>query len=131
MDYIVDGNKLIIDGRVVYEAPSDIDDTMISKFNSQVIMILYDGFRLLPSDYHDIMNPILKDKELQKIINQNVLCFDRHGNIMWRIESTFDYPIDHTYLYQEGGSLWAYRRDAWEFRFDPENGKILEQRRGL
>ena len=120
-----------MNGAVVYEAPAEIDDTLTHPFNSEAVVIIYDGFRLLPDDYHDITNPRLKDPELQKIINQNVLCIDSEGNMVWRIDSTDDRPIDFTHLFEEDGNLWVYRRDAEEYKIDPSNGKILEFRMGI
>ncbi len=130
MHYTTDFNKLIVNGVAVYEAPAEIDDTLINPVVSESIMIMYDGFRLLPDDYHDITNPKLKDPKLQEAINQNVLCIDKEGNIIWRIESTFDYPIDHTHFFTEGG-VWVYRRDARDFMIDPANGKVLAHRLGI
>ena len=130
MDYKTDYNKLIIDDEVIYEAPAKIDEIILNPINAEAVLVMYDGFRLLPDDYHDITNPKIKDPKLQEAINQNVLCIDKNGNIIWRIESTFDYPIDHTHFFSEGG-LWVYRRDAREFMIDPANGKILAQRLGL
>jgi len=134
MTFTVQNNKLYRDGVEIYEAPAEIDDTLISKFNTEAIMIIYDGFRLLPADYHDITNPVLKDKELQKLINQNVLCLDQTGNILWRIESSGNRPVDHVRFIKKRPDLeglWVYRRDAEEYKIDPENGKILDWQMGL
>jgi len=134
MTFTVQNNKLYHDGVKIYEAPAEIDDTLVSQFNPQAVMIIYDGFRLLPEDYHDITNRFLKDKELQKLINQNVLCLDQTGNILWRIEPSIHLPIDHIRFTKNGPNfddLWVYRRDAREFKIDPQNGKILDWRMGL
>jgi len=134
MQYEVNKNKLIVDGKVVYEAPAEIDDTLVSKFNPEAIMIIYDGFRLRPEGYHSVTNPIFIEPSLQEAINQNVLCIDKKGNVIWRIESTFDYPEDHVRFTKNPPNyddVWVYRRDAKEFKIDPANGKILDRRLGL
>ena len=130
MSYKFDKNKLYYNDKEIYEAPTDITSIFNDNAHDRVF-IIYRGRNLLPDDYHDITNPRLKDPELQKTINQNVLCIDSEGNTLWQIDSTDDRPIDFTHLFEEDGNLWAYRRDAEEYRIDPSNGKILEFRMGI
>lgn len=133
MSYTAKKNKLYYNGSEIYEAPTDIIEIFNDTDNDRAF-IIYRGRNLLPDDYHDIMNPMLKDKELQKLINQNVLCIDKAGNIFWRIESTLDYPEAHErFINNHPGvrQLWVYRGDAREFMVDPQNGKILAWRMGL
>ena len=133
MSYTFEGKILHYNGAKIYEAPTDIT-SLFNDTNSNQVFIIYRGRNLLPNDYHDIMNPKIKDPKLQEAINQNVLCIDKEGNIVWRIESTLDYPEDHVRFTKNppnNEDVWVYRRDAWEFQIDPKNGKILQERRGL
>lgn len=133
MTYIAKNNKLYYNGSEIYEAPTDITEIFNDIVNDRAF-IIYRGRNLLPDDYHDITNPKINDPKLQEAINQNVLCIDKKGNVIWRIESTLDYPEDHVrFVDNRHGvkQLWVYRRDAREFMVDPENGKILAQRMGL
>lgn len=133
MTYTFKKNKLYYESAEIYEAPTYITE-IFNDTASDHIFLMYRGRNLLPDDYHDITNPLLKDKELQILINQNVLCLDKEGNILWRIESTLDYPEDHVrFIKNRPGleGLWVYRRDAREFRIDPHNGKILDWKMGL
>lgn len=131
MNYKVDGNKLIIEGKLVYEALGRIDDTLVNTFNSESIIILYDAYHLVPDKDKPAIYRKVDDPELQKTINQNVLCIDREGKILWRIEPTGDRPVDHAHFFEENGESWVYRRDAEEYKIDPTNGKILEFRMGI
>ena len=131
MNYQVDGNKLMINGKLVYEAAGEIEETVVNKFNAESIIIIYDPYYLVPDKDIPAIYRKVDDPELQKTINQNVLCIDKEGNILWRIEPTGDRPVDHAHLFEEGGDLWVYRRDAEEYKIDPTNGKILEFRMGI
>jgi|GEM_PF-3628887 len=75
--------------------------------------------------------PKLDDDALQEKINQNVLCIGKEGNILWRIEKTFDYPVPFNQLFEQDGELWAYRIDRREFCTGRETGKVLKRQMGL
>lgn len=133
MLYTFKDKILYYNGTKIYEAQTDIT-SLFNDINNDRAFIIYRGRNLLPEDYHDIMNPKIKDPKLQEAINQNVLCIDKEGNIVWRIEATLDYPEDHVRFTKKppnNEDVWVYRRDAWEFKIDPQNGKILDRRLGL
>jgi len=133
MTFTVQNNKLCHDGVEIYEAPGEIDDTLVSQFNPQAVMIIYDAYDFVPNK--EIPAVYRKaEPELQKLINQNVLCIDKTGHILWRIEPSGNRPVDHVRFIKNRPDLeglWVYRRDAEEFKIDPQNGKILDWQMGL
>ena len=131
-NYSIKGENLCFQDAVIYQAPNVIIDILDDLSGNTVI--IYDGFHMLPSNYNVFDTPPLDNKELQATINQNVICINQNGEILWRIEETANWPEDHVRFIgskKKIGELWTYRRDAWEFQIDPSNGKVLQKRRGL
>lgn len=134
MAYTFKEDKLYYNKSIIFQAPTTITELFSDIVNNRVFLI-YRGRNLMPHDYNSITNPKIKDPQLQEAINQNVLCINKNGDIVWRIESTLDYPEDHVRFIKADsnseGVVWVYRRDAREFMIDPSNGKVLSQRLGM
>lgn len=131
MTYTFADNYLYSDGKIIYQAPSEIEGCLANSFNDSAV-IVYDGRALLEDPgLHLLAQPKVSDELLHEKINQNVLCIDRDGNILWRVEKTSDYPYPFSQVFQKNGELWAYRDDREEYCIDPATGKILKYQPGL
>lgn len=128
--YKFEENRLLYDGKPIFEAPSVIRACLKNSFNESAV-IVYDGYEFMEDPGLPVVLYPKVDPALQEKINQNVLCIARDGKILWRIESTFDYPVPFNQLFEKNGELWAYRIDRREFCIDRENGKILKHELGL
>ncbi len=134
MEYKVDKNKLLIDDKVVFTAPGEILDTLVNTFNNETILLIYNAYQYVPDKDKPHVYRRAENPEQQELINQNVLCVNESGDIVWRIEPTDELPEFHyRFIKNREGldGLWVYRADAWEFKIDPQNGKILDKRLGL
>ena len=131
MEYKKEFNKLTVEGKIIYEAPGEIDDLLVNPVNSEEILLIYDAYEYVPDKDKPRVYRQANSPEQQELINQNVLCLDKSGKIIWRVEPTDDKPIDHIYFFEENGGIWLYRRDAWEYKIDPKNGKVLDFRQGI
>lgn len=128
MNYTIKEDRLFFDGKEIFVAPSRICKSLSNEFNESVI-IVYDARKFMPDgEYPMGLPPKVEDGKIQELINQNILCIDRSGNLLWRIEPTFDYPVEFTSIVNRKGDLWAYRFDGYEFKIDQRNGKVVEHR---
>jgi hypothetical protein len=134
MEYKVDKNKLLIDEKVVFTAPGEILDTLVNTFNNETILLIYNAYEYVPDKDKPDVYRRAESPEQQELINQNVVCLDKSGAIKWRIEPTGNLPEYHVRFTKNPPNetdIWTYRADAWEFKIDPQNGKILDKRLGL
>lgn len=126
MTYKIDDKYVFYGEKKIFEAPAHICSYLVNNFNDSA-MIAYTAVDFIPDDgTHSLaFPPKVENAELQKLINQNVLCIDNEGNLLWQIEPTSEYPDWFFQIVNRRGEIWA-RRDRWQAQIDPLNGKILK-----
>jgi len=130
MTFTYEKDTLLYDGKVVYKTIDQITDCITDEFNSYAL-IIYKAFGLIPhTDLPVNLRPTITDSELQKKINQNMLCVDKNGQVIWRVAPTSNRSYDHVFFMSDTDGLWSHRRDGEEFKIDKKTGKILAQRLG-
>lgn len=131
MIYTHEKQKIFYENKHIYTAPSKVDGSVTTKFNTYVF--LYRAFDFVPYKNLPVnLRPNIKDPDIQRKVNQNILCIDREGNELWRVDPTDKRGFDHVdfMMSTDNTSVWSHRRDGEEFKIDIKTGKILEMRLG-
>lgn len=127
MLYNIDNKNVFFNGKKIFEAPMDIYTILSNSFNDSAV-IVYDAEPLLPDGPYPIsLPPKLDDPELQRAINQNILCIDQTGNILWRVEESSQYPVFFNDIFERAGGIWAHRVDSYDVHIDRQTGRVIAQ----
>ncbi len=114
--YSIDANTVKWENKLIYEAPGEIK----SHFNHQGNLILH--YKVHNDD---------KVKFSTEEIVRNILSLDFNGNVIWRLKmpekSTLPFQPNYQNLRMDDeGCFWAGDGAAYENKFDPNTGEILE-----
>lgn len=114
--YSIEESTVKWEGRVIYDAPGAIK----THFNHQGNIILH-----YKVDNND--KPRFPSEEIAR----NVLSLDFNGNVIWRLQmperGTLPFQPNYQSLrIDDEGNFWAGDSRAYENRFDPNTGGILE-----
>ncbi len=85
----INGLKLLFNGRCIYEALDKIQEIICQDREKAVIQYRSLGYAQklgLMQGPHEMWLHIINADDF-KLINQNVLCIDKNGHEVWRIES--------------------------------------------
>lgn len=107
----IDGNSIISNNSVIYEAPGEI---IYGHEHDEGFIFIYDGDGKIEE---------LGWAKGMKLQEDNILKVDTHGNVIWRIRG--GKASGFRALYLEDGNYWASGYNEREFRFDPETGELL------
>jgi len=125
---------IMVDGRIVYKAPSRIQEAV---FLGERIVVVYSAHEILPRGSFPPDNwPRLTDDQIQKA-SRNVLMLDLEGNIIWRIEPwvpSGERDWSHGYgglLQIPKENIWRiYNRKGWSMTIDINTGSLSNLQQG-
>lgn len=87
--FAIENNKLLHNKRVIYEAIDKIYTLVFQDCDKAIIKYSSLDYAEEKGYYKNplhIMNPKIENEKDFQIINGNVLCIDKKGQILWRIE---------------------------------------------
>ena len=127
----INGNKLLLNNKTIYEAIDKIYEIVFEDPDKVVIKYFSLDYaeNKVNMEHPRELWPNIEDEEDFKLINRNVLCIDKNGNEVWRIEAPHlkDRRPDsfiHAFKNKNDGRWIAISHMGHECDLDINTGKL-------
>lgn len=123
MNFSINQKSLSYAGKEIFTAPSEIRNILHLQFNDTAV-IVYSAAELKPrTGLPKNLQPKIDNPDLREAITRNVFCIDKKGNIVWRIESNWEYADEFNYISQQDHQYRAVRADGYSFVLNTNTGQ--------